>query len=111
MQNNAVAKEMLAAWVPRVVTNRHMRDVLRAKGYSVTYRELSSGHDYVGWRGTLADGLIALIGEECDRTRNLMRDQTVRRSDLAKRLFVPSSSPGCTSTVSATLSPSFDVSC
>ena len=48
----------------QLVTNRHMRDVLRAKGYSVTYRELESGHDYVTWRGTLADGLIALMGEE-----------------------------------------------
>ena len=47
-----------------LVTNRHMRDVLRAKGYSVTYREVNSGHDYVSWRGTLADGLIALIGEK-----------------------------------------------
>jgi len=47
-----------------LVTNRHMRDVLRAKGYSVTYRELESCHEYVSWRGTLADGLIALIGEE-----------------------------------------------
>lgn len=45
-----------------LVTNRHVRDVLRAKDYDVTYRELNSGHDYVTWRGTLADGLIALIG-------------------------------------------------
>ena len=47
-----------------VVTNRHMRDVLRAKSYSVTYRELYSGHDYASWRGTLADGLMALIGAD-----------------------------------------------
>ena len=33
-----------------------------AKGYSVTYREVNSGHEYVSWRGTLADGLITLIG-------------------------------------------------
>lgn len=42
--------------------SRNMRDVLLAKGYDVHYRELASGHDYLNWRGTLADGLIALLG-------------------------------------------------
>lgn len=42
--------------------SRHMRDVLRAKGYDVHYQEFASGHDYLNWRGTLADGLIALLG-------------------------------------------------
>ena len=45
-----------------LVTNRHLRDVLRAKGYAVAYREINSGHDYISWRGTLADGLIELLG-------------------------------------------------
>jgi enterochelin esterase family protein len=44
--------------------SRHMRDVLLAKGYEVHYRQFSSGHDYLNWRGTLADGLLALIGKE-----------------------------------------------
>ncbi len=48
----------------QLVTNRHMRNLLRAKGYSVTYRELNTDHSSLSWRGTLADGLIALIGEE-----------------------------------------------
>jgi enterochelin esterase family protein len=43
-------------------TSRHMRDVLLANGYGVTYRQYASGHDYLTWRGAFADGLIALIG-------------------------------------------------
>jgi enterochelin esterase-like enzyme len=42
--------------------NRELRDILLLKGYSVTYREFDGGHDYFYWRGSLADGLIALIG-------------------------------------------------
>lgn len=43
-------------------TSRHLRDVLIAKGYSVTYREFAGDHDRINWRGSLADGLIALLG-------------------------------------------------
>jgi enterochelin esterase family protein len=43
-------------------TNRHVRDVLRAKGYTVRYREYAAGHDYLAWRGILSDGLLALFG-------------------------------------------------
>ena len=46
-----------------LVSNRHLRDVLRAKGYEVTYQEFVGDHDYIDWRGTLADGLIALFGQ------------------------------------------------
>jgi enterochelin esterase family protein len=41
--------------------SRQMRDVLRAKGYEVHYQEFVGGHDHLSWRGTLADGLIALM--------------------------------------------------
>jgi len=41
---------------------RTLRDVLRAKGYEVHFHEFVGGHDYLSWRGTLADGLIALMG-------------------------------------------------
>ena len=43
--------------------NREMRDVLLLKGYPVIYREFDGGHDYLYWRGSLADGLMSLIGQ------------------------------------------------
>lgn len=42
---------------------RTLRDALRAKGYEVHFQEFAGGHDYLSWRGALADGLIALLGE------------------------------------------------
>ncbi len=47
---------------PMVGTNRELRDVLLLKGYDVTYKEFDSGHDYIWWRGSLADGLMVLMG-------------------------------------------------
>jgi enterochelin esterase family protein len=46
-----------------VVVNRHMRDVLLAKGYFVHYSEFNGGHEYLNWRGTFADALLALVGK------------------------------------------------
>lgn len=43
-----------------LATNRHLRDVLVAKGYDVMYREYAGGHDYHVWRGTFPDGLMHL---------------------------------------------------
>jgi enterochelin esterase family protein len=46
-----------------VLENRRMRDTLVARGYPVTYSEYSGGHDMICWRGSVADGLIALLGK------------------------------------------------
>lgn len=48
----------------QLLPNRIMRSVLEGKGYGVTYREFTSGHDYLAWRGTLSDGLMAVVGTE-----------------------------------------------
>lgn len=43
---------------------RHLRDVLRAKGYPVGHREYAAAHGYEHWRISLADGLMALLGQQ-----------------------------------------------
>jgi len=43
-----------------VLPNRHVRDILLAKGYRVTYRESPSNHDYMRWHISMADGLVSL---------------------------------------------------
>ena len=42
---------------------RLFRTILQAKGYDFEYRETGGGHEVVHWRATLAEGLIALLGQ------------------------------------------------
>jgi enterochelin esterase family protein len=42
--------------------NRRMHDLLRSKGYAVTYREYNGGHNYPAWRDDLWRGLEVLYG-------------------------------------------------
>ena len=46
----------------QVVVNRHLRDVLLAKGYSAHYEEVTGSHQYLNWESTLGDGLARLRG-------------------------------------------------
>ena len=45
------------------IANHHFRNVLNTKGYPVSYVEYLGGHGFVSWRGSIADGLIYLIGK------------------------------------------------
>lgn len=45
-----------------LAANRHLRDVLQAKGYDVHYAEFNGGHDTIWSPSVLASGLCTLIG-------------------------------------------------
>lgn len=46
-----------------VATNRHLRDVLLARGYDVEYWEFAGTHSELSWQDALARGMVALLGE------------------------------------------------
>jgi len=50
------------AYPSLLAATRHLRDVLQAHGYPVHYNEYNGAHEVLSWRGTFADGLIALLG-------------------------------------------------
>ena len=47
-----------------LVANRHLRDVLQAKGYAVQLQEINGGHDFFNWQAGLADGLVSLANQQ-----------------------------------------------
>ena len=50
---------------PSMLTaNRHLRDVLLAKGNRVLYAEHFSGHEHLSWRATIADALIYMLNAQ-----------------------------------------------
>jgi enterochelin esterase family protein len=50
-------------------TTRHLRDVLKAKGYAVDYAEFAGAHGYAYWRFPLGDGLIRILGKPSSSAR------------------------------------------
>jgi enterochelin esterase family protein len=50
-----------------LATNRHLRDVLLAKGNELHYTEIAGGHSPLSWRGGLGAGLVELLGKPAAR--------------------------------------------
>lgn len=50
--------------------NQRMRALLTSRGYDVTYREYSGGHNYPAWRDDVWRGLEALWGPEDEHQTN-----------------------------------------
>jgi enterochelin esterase family protein len=46
-----------------LIANRHLRDVLMAKGYTIQYEEFAGHHSIVNFRGSLATALIFVFAE------------------------------------------------
>jgi enterochelin esterase-like enzyme len=47
---------------PLGIANRHLRDVLRARGYDLHYSEFPGAHEPLSWRNGTGEGLVQLIG-------------------------------------------------
>lgn len=50
----------ISLWTDRLVNNRRFRDMLRGKGYPVTYFESFGGHDSLFFQLAFTEGLTAL---------------------------------------------------
>ena len=47
-----------------LIANRHLRDVLIAKGYTVKYQEFAGHHSPANWRGTFSDALLFFLDNQ-----------------------------------------------
>ena len=47
-----------------LIANRHLRDLLRAKGYPVAYHEFYGAHDAFSQLDTFTDALVSLCGTD-----------------------------------------------
>ena len=45
-------------------SNRTMQELLKSRGYNVSYREYTAGHNYTAWRDDFWRGLETLFGKE-----------------------------------------------
>jgi enterochelin esterase family protein len=50
-----------------LIANRHLRDVLLAKGYKIQYEEFAGHHSTVNFRGSLAAALIFVFSKSLDK--------------------------------------------
>lgn len=46
----------------QVAANRRFQNVLRSRGYQIAYSEFNGDHSMLNWRGSLAVGLMELLG-------------------------------------------------
>jgi enterochelin esterase-like enzyme len=70
---------------PLLTANRHLRDTLQSKGYSVHYTEFIGNHTMFTWRGTLGSHLIALVGINPARKISALYKQPLARSTTKKK--------------------------
>jgi enterochelin esterase family protein len=50
-----------------LATNRHLRDVLLARGYQLDYWEFAGAHTDLSWQDGFARGMVSLIGDGSPR--------------------------------------------
>jgi enterochelin esterase-like enzyme len=58
---------LMEGYPSQIASNRHMRDVLTAKGYTAGYAEYDGGHSFLNWSGGMANGLLFLMGKAKSR--------------------------------------------
>jgi enterochelin esterase-like enzyme len=53
---------LMESYPMQITANRHLRDVLNAKGYPVHYFEYDGGHAFLNWSNGMARSLLFLVG-------------------------------------------------